>query len=41
MGFMHIQVPGYGHMTIEMYRTAIFDDPEVVQIDPVRLPVLI
>ena len=41
MGLMHIQVPGHGQVAVEVQRTAIFNDAQVMQVNPVLLTVTV
>lgn len=41
MCFPYIQIPGHGHVTINMQDVAEFDYPEIMNINPVRPPVAV
>jgi len=41
MRFEDVEVPGYGQMTVDVEAVAVFDDAEIVQVDPVFTPMFI
>jgi hypothetical protein len=41
MGFMHIEIPGHCQMAVDMKCTAVFDNPDIVNINPVLASIII
>lgn len=35
VGFLDVEVPGHGEVTVDMKKAAVFDHTEIVEIDPV------
>lgn len=41
VGFEDVEVPGHGEVAIDVEQAAVFDDAEVVEVDPILAPVMI